>query len=101
LLQRFSGTPRHLRIDPGLKVLRNQIWKMEQEIRQVSFGIDDDRRDSCQCRFFQQRDAQTCFSGTGHTCDHRVSGQVGGVVIDGIICQRFGVGIVGASEIKT
>ncbi len=84
----------------GWKSCGASAREVQQEVGQVPFGIDDDGRDALQRRFFEQGNAQTGFPGAGHPGDHRVGGQVGGIVGKGFLDRLFSGGIVIAAKIQ-
>ena len=47
----------HFRVDPWLKILRQQFREMQEQIGQVAFGIDDDGRYAIERCFFKQGNA--------------------------------------------
>ena len=72
-------------IDPGLKISRRQRREIEQQVGQVTLGIDTDRRHAVDGGLFKQRQAKTGFAAAGHAHAHGMGGQVARVVQ-----QRFG-----------
>jgi hypothetical protein len=56
LLEAFTGATGQFRIQPGLEILRSQIREVQQEVGQVTLGIDDQRRNPLQGSFLHDGD---------------------------------------------
>jgi hypothetical protein len=69
-----------VRVHPGSEVGGSQIGKREHQVCQIAFGIDQNRRNSIDGRFFDQSNAQACLAASGHAHAHRVGEHVLGVV---------------------
>ncbi len=58
---------------------------MQQQVCDIPFGVDHQRRDAVQRRFFQHADAQTGLAGAGHTDHEGMCGQVSWIVEQGLV----------------
>ena len=60
--QGFAGATGLVRIDPGQEIGGQEIREVQQQVSDISLGIDHQGRDTLQGSFFQQVDAQTGFA---------------------------------------
>jgi hypothetical protein len=67
-------------VDPRGEIAGLGVRKAEQQIRDVTFGIDHDRGHAVDGRFFDQADAQAGLAAAGHADAERVCRQVPRVV---------------------
>ncbi len=73
---------------------------MQQQVGQVAFRVDQDRRHTLQGGFLQQGDAQPCLPGPGHAGHHRVRRQVRRIVLQRLVAQFCLGGVVKTSKIE-
>ncbi len=76
-----------LLIDPGAKIIGLQLRKIQQQIRQIPFGIDGDHRNVVNKGLFQQSDAKTGLAASRHADDDRVGIQIFGVIQHDIVSK--------------
>src|SRR5262249_42760101 len=84
-LRREAAAPGVILVDPGLKIRCLQLRERQQQVGQVSLGIDDDRRYSVNSRFLQQPYAQACLAAACHTDTGRMGQQILRVVQDQLV----------------
>ena len=60
-------------IDPGREILATELRKRQHQVRQIPLGIDDQRRDTVDRRFFEQTDAKAGLAASGHADANGVS----------------------------
>ncbi len=65
-----------IRVHPGQKILRAQVREGEQQVCQVAFGIDEDRRHIINGSFFNEVNAQAGFAASRHAHHHSMGHQV-------------------------
>ena len=65
-----------LGIDPGLKVARSKIGKVEQQAAEVALGVDHHRRNAIDGRLFQEPHEQAGLAAAGHSHADRVGCQL-------------------------
>ena len=58
------------------EILGRELRKREQQIAEIALGIDDDRGDAVDGRFFEQRQAEARLAAAGHADADGVRGQV-------------------------
>ncbi len=67
-------------IDPGREVLGAQFRERQQQVGDVAFRVDHNRRDAVERGFLEQRQAQAGLAAAGHADADGVGGQVARVV---------------------
>ncbi len=97
---RFPLAAEGIGIQPGLEIGRGQVGKMQEQVGQVAFGIDQNGRDALERGFFHQANAQTGFPGTGHAGDNGVRGQVHRVIIERLLDLPGIFQVILAAKIK-
>jgi phosphoserine aminotransferase len=53
-------------LDPRREVFRREVRKRQQQITQITFGIDDDRGNVIDRGFLEEIDAQSGLAAAGH-----------------------------------
>ena len=71
----------------GRKSAGARFGKRQQQVAQVALGIDGDRRDAVDGRFFEQREAQARLAAAGHADADGVRGQILRVVQQQLVAQ--------------
>ena len=87
LVQRAAGAPAILLVDPRREVLGGQIGKRQQQIADVTLGIDDEGGNAVDRGFFDERQTQAGLAAAGHADAHRVRDQILGVVQQEIVTR--------------
>ena len=87
-------------VDPGLKIFRPEIRKLQQEIADVALGIDYERRNTVDGRFLEQIDAKSRLAAAGHSDANGVRYQVPAVIQHCFLSGLAGRRIVFASQIE-
>ena len=87
-------------VDPRSEIARRQIGKRQQQIAQIAFRIDRDRRNAVERGFLQNSQAKPRLAAAGHADANGVRREVLAVVE-----QRLGAGlllgqVVRATEVK-
>src|SRR6185369_11942369 len=67
-------------LDPRREVFRREVRKRQQQVTQITLGIDDDRGYSIDRGFFEKIDAETGFATAGHTDTDRMRDKIFRVV---------------------
>jgi len=62
-----TPVPGFVGVDPRREVFGAEIRECQKKIRQVTFGIDDDRRNPVDRRLLEQADAEAGFATAGHS----------------------------------
>ena len=76
-----ASTPRRVaRIDPRLEIPRRERRKREEQVSDVTFGIDADRGHSVDRGLFEERDAEARLAAARHADADRVGRQITRVV---------------------
>ena len=96
----ISFRPASALVDPGTKVAGPQFGKRQQQVAQVSLGVDGDGRNAVDGGFFQQRQAQARLAAAGHADADGVRGQVLGVVEDQVLSGLALGQVVFAAEVE-
>ncbi len=91
---------RFARIDPREELGRFQVRKRQQQVAQVAFRIDADRRDAVDASLFEQRQAQAGFAAARHADADCVRGEIARVVEQQILGQRARRRLVFPPEIE-
>ena len=91
---------RFLLVDPGPEVRRIQVRKRQEQIAEISLGIDRDHRDRVDQRFLDDRDPESRLAAAGHADADGVGGEVLGVVEDRGVEDLAGLEIELATEIE-
>ena len=92
----FEGLARaadNVRVQPGLEVLRREFRKVQEQVGQVAFGVNNDGGDILEGGLFEDANAQAGLARAGHAGDESVRSQVGGIVEDGLV-RKFVFGSV-------
>jgi len=85
LVDGLSVPRRFRRIHPRTKVLGLQLRERQQQVAQVTLGIDGNCRNAVDGRFFQERKTEPCLAAARHADTHRVRGQIFGFVQQPVI----------------
>ena len=72
----------------------------EQEVREITLGIDEDGRDAVDRRFLDQGQAEAGLAAAGHAHADRVGDQIPRVVEDEIRARFSGRGVEGSPEVE-
>src|SRR5690606_22498587 len=86
--------------DPGGEISRLQLWKSQEQIAEVTFGIDDDRGNAVDGGFFEQGDAEARLAAAGHADDHAVRCEIPGIVQQQIVLRLLLLEIVLLAEVE-
>ena len=89
-----------LGVYPGSEIFRTKIRKVQQQVWQISFGVDGNNGNIVDQGLFQNADSQSGFSAAGHADDDRMSIKVFGVIEDQIFFKRSGSQVIFLAEIK-
>ena len=100
LLESESLPPCLVRIDPREEVLGTQLGKAQEQVAQVSLGIDRDHRDAVDRRLFQQGDSQPGLAAAGHPHANGVRGQVLRLVEQQVRRDLALLQVIGLAEVK-
>src|SRR5262249_13692590 len=79
---------------------RLQVGKLQQQIRQIALGVDDDAGNTVDGGLFEQGYRQAGFAGAGHADDDAVRDEVLRFVIDPLRLHGPGGEVVLAAEVK-
>ena len=72
-------------VDPGTKILGQQVGEGQEQVGHVALGIDDQGGDAIEGRFFQQDDTQAGLAAAGHAQADGVGRQVAGIIVHSLI----------------
>ena len=87
-------------VDPWAEVAGGEVGEGKEEVGDVAFGIDDERRDVIHSGFFEHADAESGLTGTGHAENDAVGDEVARVVENKVVGGFVGGGIDFASEVE-
>ncbi len=88
-------------VNPRFEGFRVEAWEVQQQVADVTFGVNDDRRDAIQDGFLEQGDAQAGLAAAGHAQDQTVGGQVARIVIDHLILDDLiRLGLIEAPDVE-
>ncbi len=90
-----------LLVDPVLDGGRVEVGELQQQVRQVALGVDEDAGDVIDDRLFENADGQAGLARAGHADDDAVRRQVAGIVHDELVRPHRPRGqVVFAAEIE-
>ena len=87
-------------IDPGLEIFGFHIGKLQQQIGDVPFRIDHDRRNMVQRSLFKKSDAESGFSTSCHADAECMRCQIARVVMNRLFKALSGFGVIFSPEVK-
>ena len=70
-------------IDPGLKISRLHLWKLQQQVSDVPFGVDQQGGHLVQGSLFEQSEAEPGLATAGHPNTDGMRHQIARVVVEG------------------
>ena len=74
LIDIFAFAPRIVDIDPRLEISRAQFGKLEQQVGQITLGINQNRRHAVERSLFEQAETEPGFAAAGHAHTDSVGG---------------------------
>ena len=100
LIDIFAFAPRIIDVDPRLEISGTQFGKLEQQVGQITLGINQNRRHAVERRLFQQAEAEPGLATAGHAHADGVGGQVAGIIVDGDLAALAAIQIILSAEVE-